>query len=322
MSKNRNVLVTNRLPAAVEARLDAEFSPRRSPNGGSMTREEILEGARETPCLLISPAVRFDRELILALPENVKAMATVSVGFDHIDLEAARERGLIVTNTPDVLTDSTADIALVLMLSAARRTGEAERQVRAGKWGGYTPASSIMGVEVSGKKLGIYGMGRIGQALATRARALNMEIHYAGRRRLPPEQEKGALYHPDLSSFLGEVDFLSLHCPSTAETYHWLDAAKIAQMKPTAIVINTARGAVLDDAALIAALKEGRLYAAGLDVFENEPNINPGYLELENVVLLPHIGSATTETRNAIGFRALDNLAAVFAGQEPLDRIA
>ncbi len=316
-----SLLVTRPLPPAVAERARIEFDAEFNIAPAPYTPDELIAKAQGKDALLISPTDRLNADVIARLPASVRMAATFSVGFEHIDLNAARARGLVISNTPDVLTDATADIALYLMLAAARRTGEGERIVRAGKWGGWSP-NALLGRDVSRKTLGIVGMGRIGRALAKRARGLDMTIHYSNRTRLSPDLEQGAIYHADPEAMLPLVDYLSLHCPSTPETYRWLNAARIALLKPTAIVINTARGAVVDDEALIAALREGHIGGAGLDVFEGEPNLNPGYLTLDNAALLPHLGSATVETRDAMGFKALDNLAAFFAGQEPPDRLA
>jgi lactate dehydrogenase-like 2-hydroxyacid dehydrogenase len=243
------------------------------------------------------------------------------VGVDHVDLAAAAECGLIVTNTPNVLNDATAEIAILLMLGAARRASEGERLVRSAKWNFWSPAFMV-GRQVTGKRLGIIGMGRVGVVTARRARGFDMEILYHNRKRAEPEVEQGATYYPDLEEMLPRCEFLSIHCPTTAETRGLLNAERIARLPDGAIVVNTARGAVVDDGALIEALKSGKLAAAGLDVFNNEPDIDAEYRKLDNVFLLPHIGSATRETRDAMGFRALDNLDAIFAGNEPRDRVA
>lgn len=317
------LLVTRRLPEAVEARAARDFDARLNPQDRALSGADIARLAAETGAagILCTAGDRLDAAAIAALPEAVRIVATFSVGTDHIDLDAAKARGLIVTNTPDVLTDATADIALLLMLGAARRASEGERMIRAGAWTGWAP-TQLLGTHLGGKRLGIIGMGRIGQAVAQRARAFGMAIHYSNRRRLPAEQEAGAIYHADPEAMLAVCDVLSLHFPATPETTHWLNAERIERLPPGAIVVNTARGSVVDDEALIAALARGRLAAAGLDVFENEPNLHPGYRGLENAFLLPHLGSATVETRNAMGFKALDNLDAVFAGSAPPDRVA
>jgi glyoxylate reductase len=281
----------------------------------------MIERAQRCDAILTCSTENFTAEVIARLPVSVRAVATFSVGTEHMDLEAARARGLVVTNTPDVLTDSTADITLLVLLGAARRAYEGQQMVRENKWVGWTP-TQLIGVQVSGKRLGILGMGRIGRAVSKRARGFDMEIHYHNRSRLAPELEQGAVYHEDAERMLGQIDFLSINCPATPETHHFLDARRIALLPERAIVTNTARGAIVDDEALIAALKSGRLAAAGLDVFEGEPDIHPGYRELSNVFILPHMGSATLETRNAMGFKCLDNLDAHFAGAEPPDRVA
>jgi glyoxylate reductase len=210
---------------------------------------------------------------------------------------------------------------MLVLLGAARRATEGQQMVRENKWVGWNP-NQLLGVQVSGKKLGILGMGRIGRAVARRARGFDMEIHYHNRSRLDPDLEQGASYHADPEALLGESEFLSINCPASPEMHHFLDARRIALLPERAIVANTARGPLVDDEALIAALKSGRIAAAGLDVFEGEPKIHPGYRDLPNTFLLPHMGSATLETRNAMGFKCLDNLDAFFAGQEPPDRVA
>jgi glyoxylate reductase len=212
-------------------------------------------------------------------------------------------------------------MTLLLLLAAARRAGEGERMVRAGEWSGWAP-TQLMGVHVAGKRLGIFGMGRIGRAVAHRARAFSMKIHYHDMQRLAPDVEDGATFHADVEEMLPVSDFLTLHCPLNAETRHFIDARNIARLPDGAVIVNASRGPVVDDEALIAALKSGKVAAAGLDVYDGEPRVNPGYLDLPNVFLAPHLGSATVETRNAMGFRALDNLDAFFAGNEPGDRVA
>ena len=263
----------------------------------------------------------FSAAVIDRLPATVKVIANFSVGVDHVDLVAAKARGIIVTNTPDVLSDATAEVAMLLILGAARRAGEGNRLVRTGAWRDWSPAFMV-GTQVTGKRLGIIGMGRVGRVVARRARAFDMEIHYHNLRRLEPEAEAGARFHRTLEDLLPNCEFLSIHCPATPDTDGLLNAERIARLPQGAIVVNAARGSVVDDEALIAALKSGQLAAAGLDVYRGEPDIHPAYRELANTFLLPHIGSATRETRDAMGFRALDNLDAVFAGREPGDRVA
>ena len=259
---------------------------------------------------------------LTALSDRVKVIANFSVGYDHVDTEAARKKGLIVTNTPDVLSDATAELTIMLMLGAARRASEGERLVRSRQWKDWSP-SFMVGTQVTGKRLGIIGFGRVGQVVARRAaRGFDMEIHYHNRSRVAPELEDGAIYHATLEELMPHCDFLALHCVASPETAGLLDSERIALLPDGAIVVNASRGVVVDDGALISALKSGKLFAAGLDVYNNEPDIDPRYRELDNVFLMPHIGSATAETRDAMGFRALDNLDAVFAGREPGDRVA
>lgn len=316
------VFVTRRLPEAVEARLTRDYTPvlnaDDTPYSSSDLVERVVNAGAEA--VLCCPTDKMTADVIAALPNRVRALATFSVGYDHIDLEAAKAHDLIVTNTPDVLTDATADCAMLLILAAARRAWSAESMLRRGDWTIWAPTGQI-GTQVSGKRLGIFGMGRIGQALAKRARGFDMEIHYSDLAELPPELAAGATYHADPEELLAISDFLSLHCPLTDETRHFLDARRIALMPDGAIVVNTARGPIVDDEALIAALRSGKLAAAGLDVFDGEPKVNPGYLDLENATLFPHIGSATKETRDAMGFVALDNLDAVFGGRTPPNRV-
>ena len=246
-------------------------------------------------------------------------------GHELFDLQAdeqmAKARGLIVTNTPDVLSDATAEIAILLMLGAARRASEGERLVREATWKDWSP-SFMVGRQVTGKRFAVVGMGRVGQVVARRARGFDMEIHYHNRSRLEPAAEAGAVYHETLETLLGVADVLSLNCPSTPETKGLLNAETIARLPAGAIVVNTARGALVDDEDLIAALASGEVAAAGLDVYNGEPEIHPGYRKLPNTFLLPHIGSATLETRDAMGFRALDNMDAIFAGSAAQDRVA
>jgi len=320
MNEKPVVLVTRKLPDAVEERLRRSFDPRLNADDRVYTQGELLELAQGADAIVPTHTERLDAELIRRLPDSIRAICSFSVGFDHIDLQAAKARGIIVTNTPDVLSDATAEIALLLMLGAARRAHEGEQLIRTATWLEWSPTYRL-GIQVTGKRLGIIGMGRVGQVLARRARGFDMEIHYYNRQRLSPELEAGARYHEDLDELLAVSQFLSIHCPATADTHHLLNAERIARLPDGAVVVNTARGAVVDDDALIAALSSGKLFAAGLDVYNGEPNIDPRYRELENTFLLPHIGSATRETRDAMGFRALDNLDAIMAGREPADRL-
>ncbi len=310
------LLVTRRLPAAVEDRAARLFAARLNPEDRIYTSAELVRHAEGADAILTAPGDRLDAATIAALPASVKAIGTFSVGFDHIDIAAARARGISVCNTPDVLSVATAEIAMLLILASARRAGEGERMLRAGKWHGWAP-TQLLGTQVSGRRLGIFGMGRIGRKVARMAAAFGMEIHYRDQARLPPDLEKGAIFHDNDATFLAQCQVLSLNAPGGEGTRHWLNAARIAQLPRGAVVVNAARGTLIDDAALIAALKSGHVAFAGLDVYNNEPALDPGYLALENVVLLPHLGSATVETRDAMGALALDGIAAILAGQRP-----
>lgn len=314
------VLVTRKLPQAVEDRLARDYNPRFNTEDRVYTSDELVELAAGADAIIPCHTEKLTAEVIGRLPASIRAICSYSVGYDHIDLAAAKARGIIVTNTPEVLSDATAEVAMLLMLGAARRAHEGEHQIRTDTWADWS-ATKQLGIQVTGKRLGILGMGRVGQIMARRARGFDMEIHYYNRSRLPAELEAGAIYHPSVEALFPHCDFLSIHCPATPETHHLLNEERIDLLPKDAVVVNTARGAVVDDDALIAALRSGRLFAAGLDVFNNEPNIDPRYKTLENTFLLPHIGSATRETRDAMGFRALDNLDAIFAGKEPLDRL-
>jgi lactate dehydrogenase-like 2-hydroxyacid dehydrogenase len=314
------LLSLNRFPDAVEARLRRDYDARSNADDRKLSADQVAVLSQGMDGVLTSPASPLSADHLAKLAPSVRIVATFSVGTDHLDLAVAKKRGFVVTNTPDVLTDATADIAMLLLLGAARRAYESQAMLRQGKWTGWVP-TQLMGVGFDGKRLGLVGMGRIGQAFARRARAFGLDIHYHNRSRLSRDQEEGAVFHADLEEMLPHCHFLSLHCPLTPETRKLVNARRIAMLPDRAIVINTARGPVVDDDALIAALKSGKLAAAGLDVFDGEPKIHPGYLMLENAYLLPHLGSATVETRTAMGFRALDNLDAFFAGRAPPDRV-
>jgi lactate dehydrogenase-like 2-hydroxyacid dehydrogenase len=312
------LLVTRRMPQAVEARAARDYEARLTASDTPIP--DLLARAAGADAVLTCPGDAFDAALIGALPDSVRVIATFSVGYDHIDVGAANARGIAVCNTPDVLSLATAETALLLILAASRRAGEGERMIRAGRWAGWAP-TQLLGVGAAGRRLGIFGMGRIGRELARLAGGLGMTIHYRDMVRLPPALEAGAIYHDDDATFLPVCDVLSLHAPGGGSTRHWLNAARIAQLPRGAVVVNAARGTLVDDAALIAALRSGQVGYAGLDVYDGEPKVHPGYLELENVVLLPHLGSATVETRDAMGFLALDGIDAVLAARAPANLI-
>lgn len=321
MSDKPVILVTRKLPDAVEARLVRDYEARLNPDDSLYSQDDLIERAQGAQGILPCHTEIFDANVIERLPEEVKIIANFSVGFDHVDIEAAKKRGLVVTNTPDVLSSATAELTMMLMIGAARRAGEGEKLVRTRSWKDWSPAFMV-GVEVTGKRLGILGMGRVGQVTAKRARGFDMEIHYHDVRRLPPELEEGAIFHETLEDMLPLCDFISIHCNATPETTGMMNAERFNLLPDGAIYVNAARGAIHDDDALIEALQSGKLKAAGIDAYNNEPNIDARFAELPNTFLMPHIGSATTETRDAMGFRALDNLDAFFAGAEPGDRVA
>lgn len=309
------VVVGFRLPEPVEqafhARFDARFldSFPREP----AALQAALEGAA---ALVVTPPIQADAWLFEHLPASIKVVATYSVGLDHVDLAAARRRGMPVVHTPDVLTDAVAETAMLLLLGAVRRASESIALIRSRQWQGWNPRQ-IIGHGLDGKVLGILGMGRIGRGIARRARAFGMSIAYANRHRLPPDLEDGARHHASPEALLPMCDALVLACPLTPETRGLLNAARIALMKREAVVINIARGDVIVDDDLIAALGEGRLFGAGLDVFAGEPRLDPRYYDLPNVFMLPHIGSSTIETRLAMGRAVIEGLSAVLAGQRP-----
>jgi lactate dehydrogenase-like 2-hydroxyacid dehydrogenase len=308
------LLVTCHCTKDVAARIARDFTPRRIPEEQPLSAAELLRAAEGADALFISPADKLDAEFFRRVPASVKVIATFSVGYDHIDLRAAAERRIPIANTPGVLTEATADVAMLLLLGASRRAYEAQQLLRTGAWA-KTSSAGLLGWQPTGKVLGIFGMGRIGGAVARRARAFGMKIHYSNRHALAPDLAGDAVFHESSRDLLRVSQFLSLHAPHTPETHHFLNAQTIALLPAEAIVINTARGGLVADEALIAALKTGRVAAAGLDVFEGEPNIHPAYAGLRNTFLLPHIGSATEETNTAMGMLDLDNIDAVLAGR-------
>ncbi|MEM1074680.1 MAG: D-glycerate dehydrogenase [Pseudomonadota bacterium] len=280
--------------------------------------EDIIEMSARVDAMMPCHSEHFTAEVVAALDPRLKIVANHSVGVDHCDLDALRARGIAVTNTPDVLSDATAELAMLLMLGAARRAVEGDRLVRTGAWDSWSPAFMV-GKQVTGARLGIVGMGRVGRAFATKARGFGMEIHYYNRSRLAPELEDGALYHDTVDSLLPHAEFLSLHCPATPETTDLMSAERLALLPDGAVLVNSARGALVDEVALEAAIHSGKLSAAGLDCFKVEPGGYAPFAQYENIFMLPHIGSATTRTRDSMGFRALDNLDAFFAGRTPRD---
>jgi glyoxylate reductase len=318
--KAPKLLLTRKLPEAAETAFAARFSCRTNPTDTPMTVEEICSAAKGCIGIALTSMDKFTAAVIGQLPSSVRIISTVSVGHEHIDLTAAKARGLIVTNTPGVLTDATADIALLLILGAARGASWGERMVRENRW----PGASIvqpLGHDVSGQRLGILGMGRIGQAVAKRASAFGMTIHYHNRRPVSANEAQGATFHASFEDMLPHCDFLSINCAMTPETRNLVNARTLALLPKGAIVVNTARGGIVEDEALIQALTSGHVAAAGLDVFANEPNIDPRYRTLDNVFVLPHLGSATLNTRTNMALRALANLTAFAEGKTPPDSL-
>ncbi|MBA3425779.1 MAG: D-glycerate dehydrogenase [Rubrobacter sp.] len=308
------VLVTREIPDAglrVLEPFDVTVLHERPPERG-----ELLEAVRGVSGILSTATEKVDSEVMDTAGESLKVVANMAVGYDNVEVEAAEERDVLVTNTPGVLDETTADVAFMLLLAAARRLGEGERLLRAGRWEWWGP-KQLMGQDVWGKKLGIVGFGRIGQSVARRARGFGMEILYHNRSRKPEAEAEFGARRMDLEGLLETADFISIHTPLTDETHHLIGVPELEKMKPEAVLVNTSRGPVVDEAALADALAKKRIFAAGLDVYENEPEVDPKLLELENVVLAPHIGSASVETRERMAVLAAENIAAVLSGDEP-----
>jgi len=319
MSKPR-LWITRKLSANTEARAQRDYEVVLNPSDTLSTADDIVRMSRDVDAIIPCHSEHFDHDTVSRLDARLKIVANHSVGVDHCNLDAFKQKGICVTNTPDVLSDATAEIAMLLLLGAARRAAEGDAMVRSGSWDTWSP-SFMVGTQVSGKRIGIVGMGRVGQVMAKRARGFDMQVHYHSRTQLQPEQEQGATYHANLESLLQNADFLSLHCPATEHTKGLINAETLALLPDGAILVNTARGALIDEAALLHAIDSGKLAAAGLDCFVTEPGGNPSFAAHNNIMMLPHIGSATFETRDAMGFRALDNLDAFFAGKQPIDRL-
>ncbi len=318
------MIVTRRWPPEVEDRLVEIFDATLNAEDRPMDRPALIQAFRDHDAVFPTVTDRIDAEVLAAEPLRTKLIANFGVGFNNIDIAAAKARGVVVTNTPEVLTDATADLAMTLLLMVARRAGEGERHVRAGAWTGWRP-THLMGTQVTGKTLGLIGLGRIGQAVAKRAsQGFDMRVVFFDPYPPPPETLRalGAEPRDTIEAVLAESDFVSLHCPATPENVNLMNAGRFAAMKPGALLVNTARGDVVDETALVRALADGTIGGAGLDVFAREPEVSPALLEMENVVLLPHLGSATRETRTAMGLRVLANAEAFFAGKDPGDRVA
>ena len=323
MNDRPTVVVTRRLPSVVEEELTRDFEARLNREDRPLGPAGLEDALRTADALLCTVTDRLTREVLSAEPLRAKLLANFGVGHNHIDTDAARERGLAVSNTPDVLTEATADLAMTLLLMISRRSGEGERHVRCGAWTGWRP-THMLGTQVSGKTLGLVGMGRIARAVARRAhQGFGMQVIFHDP--FPPSTEDagalGAEPRASLEQVLEESDFVSLHCPATPETRHLMNRERLARMRRSAFLINTARGDVVDEAALVDALADGTIAGAALDVYEREPQITPQLLAMENVVLLPHLGSATRETRVAMGRRAVENLRLFFSGAPLRDRV-
>jgi glyoxylate reductase len=316
------VVVTRKLPEAIETRMMELFDARLNDSDTPMTKAALIEAVKTAEILVPTVTDRIDGGILGHANPELRLIANYGTGIDHIDVEAAYARGITVTNTPGVLTEDTADMSMALILAVSRRLVEGERLARSGEWSGWSP-TSMLGHRITGKRLGILGMGRIGSAVTRRARGFGLAIHYHNRRRLPAvmENELEATYWESLDQMLARMDIISVNCPHTPATFHLLSARRLALLRPTAIIVNTSRGEVIDEAALTRMLRNHQLAGAGLDVFEHEPAINPRLRELDNVVLLPHMGSATIEGRIDMGEKVVINIKTFVDGHRPPDRV-
>ena len=316
------VVVTRKLPDVIETRMMELFDARLNSDDTPLSHAQLVEAAQTADVLVPTVTDRIDGDIIEKAGPQLRLIASFGTGVDHIDLKAARARGITVTNTPGVLTEDTADMTMALLLAVARRLAEGERLVRSGQWKGWGP-TTMLGHRIWGKRLGILGMGRIGQALARRARAFGMSIHYHNRRRVYPDVEKEleATYWESLDQMLARMDVVSINCPHTPATYHLLSERRLKLLRPHCYIVNTSRGEVIDETALTKMLSKGEIAGAGLDVFEHEPAVNPKLLRLDNVVLLPHMGSATIEGRIDMGEKVIINIKTFVDGHAPPDRV-
>lgn len=323
MAKQRlSVVVTRRLPEAVETRLCELFDVTLRDTDEPMSREQLAEAMRNADILVPTLSDKIDSTLIAQSGDRLKLIANYGAGVDHIDVATARQRGVLVSNTPGVSADDTADMALALILGVTRRIGEGVQRMQSGAWDGWAP-TALLGGRVSGKRLGILGMGRIGTAVARRAHACGMQIHYHNRRRLRPEIEAPveATYWESLDQMLARMDVISINCPHTPSTFHLLNARRLKLMKPSAVIVNTSRGEVIDENAMVRQLKAGNIAGAGLDVYEHGVEVHPDLLGLSNVVLMPHMGSATVEGRIEMGEKVLINIKTFDDGHRPPDLV-
>lgn len=323
MPKERlNVVVTRRLPSAVETRLKELFNVTLRDDDTPMTREDLVNAVQLADVIIPCITDKIDAGLIGQAGPNLKLIANFGAGIDHVDVNTARQRGILVSNTPDVVTDDTADMTLALMLAVTRKIPQGLNTMQSGSWGGWSPTANLGG-RLGGRRLGILGMGRIGQAVARRAAAFGMQIHYHNRKRLRPEIEEslGAIYWDSLDQMVARMDVISINCPHTPSTFHLMNARRLKLMKPNAVIINTSRGEVIDENALTRMLRAGELAGAGLDVYEHGTEINPRLRKLENVVLLPHMGSATIEGRLEMGEKVIINIKTFEDGHRPPDLV-
>ncbi len=320
--KKVRVIVTRRLPDAIETRMMELFDCRLNIEDKPMSQAQLIEAAKEAEVLVPTVTDRIDAAVLSQAGPQLKLIASFGTGVDHIDLKTARQRGITVTNTPGVLTEDTADMTMALILAVPRRLAEGERLVRTGEWQGWAP-TGMLGHRVNNKRLGIIGMGRIGSAVARRAKGFGMSIHYHNRRRVHPsvEEELEATYWESLDQMLSRMDIISVNCPHTPATFHLLSARRLKLLREEAYIVNTSRGEVVDENALTRALEAGEIAGAGLDVFEHEPAVNPKLLRLDNVVLLPHMGSATIEGRLAMGEKVIISIKTFVDGHTPPDRV-
>jgi glyoxylate reductase len=316
------VIVTRRLPEAIETRMMELFDTRLNENDAPLSKTELIDAVKTAEVLVPTLTDRIDASVLAHASPSLQLIANYGTGIDHIDVEAAHERGITVTNTPGVLTEDTADMTMALILAVARRLVEGERLASSGTWRGWSP-TSMLGHRITGKRLGILGMGRIGMAVAARARGFGLAVHYHNRRRVPEpiESELEATYWESLDQMLARMDIISVNCPHTPATFHLLSARRLKLLRPEAIIVNTSRGEVIDETALTRMLRNREISGAGLDVFEHEPAINPKLRELDNVVLLPHMGSATIEGRIDMGEKVLINIKTFVDGHRPPDRV-
>ncbi len=317
-----SVVVTRRLPEAVEARLGELFDTELNESDQPMSREALADAMRRADVLVPTLTDRIDQGLIAQAGDKLKLIANFGAGIDHIDVATARQRGILVSNTPGVVSEDTADMTMALILAVTRRIPEGLALMQSGQWQGWSPMA-MLGGRIAGRKLGILGMGRVGQAVARRARCFGMEVHYHNRRRLHAdiEAEHGATYWESLDQMVSRVDILSINCPHTPSTFHLMNARRLKLMKPDAVIVNTSRGEVIDENALTRMLRAGEIAGAGLDVFEHGTEVNPRLRALPNVVLLPHMGSATREGRIEMGEKVLINIQTFADGHRPPDLV-